>query len=40
LQPGWENAANNCHEKDMKHQPAKLKFLAIVKPQVDTTAAI
>jgi hypothetical protein len=38
-QPGCWDAANYCPERDMKYGTSKLKVLAVVKPQIDTTAA-
>jgi len=38
MQPGWGDAANYFCERDMKYGTAKLKVLAVVKPQIDTTA--
>jgi len=38
-QPGWGDAANNFHERDMKYGTTELKVPAVVKPQTDTTAA-
>jgi hypothetical protein len=38
-QPGWGDATNYFHERDMKYGSAELKVLAVVKPQRDTTAA-
>jgi len=36
---GWGDAANYFRERDMKYGTAKLKVPAVVKPQIDTTAA-
>ena len=38
-QPGWGDAAHYFLERDMKYGTAKLKGPAVVKPQMDTTAA-
>jgi len=38
-QPRWSDAANYFHERDMKYGTAELKVPAVVKPQIDTTAA-
>ena len=39
MQPGWGDAANYFCEKDMKYATAKLKVPAVIKPQIDITAA-
>ena len=39
MQPGWGYSANYFGERDMKYRTAKLKVPAVVKPQIDTTAA-
>jgi len=38
-QPGWGDAANYFCERDMKYRTAELKVPAVVKQQIDTTAA-
>jgi len=38
-QPGWGDAANYFRERDMNYGTTKLKVPAVVKPQIDTTAA-
>jgi hypothetical protein len=38
-QPGWGDAANYFHERDMKYGTAELKVPAVVKHRMDTTAA-
>jgi hypothetical protein len=38
-QPGWRDAANYFHERDMRYGTGKLKVPAVGKPQIDTTAA-
>jgi len=38
-QPGWRDAANYSHDRDIKYGTAELKVLAVVKDQIDTTAA-
>jgi len=38
-QPGWGDAANLFYERDMKDGTAELKFPAVVKPEIDMTAA-
>ena len=38
-QPGWGDAANYFHERDMRYGTGKLKVPAVGKPQIDTTAA-
>jgi hypothetical protein len=38
-QPGWGDAANYFHERDMRYGTAELKVPAGIKPQIDTTAA-
>jgi hypothetical protein len=38
-QPGWGDAANYFSQRDMRYGTAELKVLAVVKPQMDTTAA-
>jgi len=37
--PGWGNTANYFRERDMMYGTAELKVPAVVKPQIDTTAA-
>jgi len=37
--PGWVDAANSFHERDMKYCTAELKLPAVVKPPIDSTAA-
>jgi hypothetical protein len=37
--PGWEDAANYVCERDMIYGTAVLKVPAVVKPQIDRTAA-
>jgi len=39
MQPGWGDAAHYSHERDMKYGTAELMVLAVVKPQIDMTAA-
>jgi len=39
MQSGWGDAAHYFHERDMKYGTAELKVLAVVKPQIDMTAA-
>jgi hypothetical protein len=39
-QPGWGDAANYILERDTKYGTAELKVPVVVKPQIDTTAAI
>jgi hypothetical protein len=39
MQPGWGDAANYFIETDMKYGTAKLMVLAVLKYQIDTTAA-
>ena len=38
-QPGWGDAANYFRERDMRYGTAELKVPAVVKPQIETTAA-
>jgi len=38
-QPGWGDAANYFGERDMRYGTAELKVPAVVKPQIETTAA-
>jgi len=38
-QPGWGDAANYFGERDMKYETAKLNVPAVVKSQLDMTAA-
>jgi len=38
-QPGWGDAANYYRERDMMYTTTELKVAAVVKPQIDTTAA-
>jgi len=38
-QPGWGDAANCIRERDMKYGNAELNVLAVVTPQIETTAA-
>jgi hypothetical protein len=38
-QLGWGDAANYFRERDMRYGTAELKVPAVVKPQIDTTAA-
>jgi len=38
-QPGWGDAANYFHERDMRYGTAELKVPAVVKPQIEPTAA-
>jgi len=38
-QPGWGDAANYCRERDMRYGTAELMVPAVVKPQIDSTAA-
>jgi len=38
-QPGWGDAANHFHERDMKYRTTELKVPAVVKPPTDTPAA-
>jgi len=38
-QPGWGDAANNFRERYMRYGTAELKIAAVVKPQIETTAA-
>jgi hypothetical protein len=38
-QPGWGDAANDVHERDMMYVTAELKVQAVVKLQMDTSAA-
>jgi len=38
-QPGCKDAAKYFRERDMKYGTAELKVLAVVTPQIDTTAA-
>jgi len=38
-QPGWWDADNYFRQRDMKYGTAELKVLAVVKPQIDMTAA-
>ena len=38
-QPGWGDAAQYIRMRDMKYGTAKLKVPAVVKPQIETTAA-
>jgi len=38
-QPGWGDAANYCHKRDMRYGTTELEVPAVVKPQIDTTAA-
>jgi len=38
-QPGWGDAANYICERDMKYGTARLNVPAVVKLQIDTTAA-
>jgi hypothetical protein len=38
-QPGWGDTANYCRERDMRYGTAELKVPAVVKPQIDMTAA-
>jgi hypothetical protein len=39
MQPGWEDVANDICWGDMKNMTTELKVPAVVKPQIDTTAA-
>ena len=39
MQPGWGDAANNFSERDLEYGTAGSKVPAVVKPQIDTTAA-
>jgi len=38
-QPGWGDAANYFRQRDMRYGTAELKVPAVVKPQMETTAA-
>ena len=38
-EPGWGDAADYIHERDMKYGTTELKVLAVVKPQTDIAAA-
>jgi hypothetical protein len=38
-QPGWGDAANYFRERDMTYGTAQLEVPAVVKPQIETTAA-
>jgi len=38
-QAGWEDAANYYRERGIKYRTAELKVPAVVRPQIDTTAA-
>jgi len=38
-QPGWGDAANYFRERDMMYGTAELKVPAVVKPQIEMTAA-
>ena len=38
-QPGWGDTANNFRERDIKYGTTELRIPAVVKPQIDTTAA-
>jgi len=38
-QPGWGDAAIYSRERNMRYGTAELKVLAVVKPQIETTAA-
>jgi len=38
-QQGWGDGANYLRERDMKYGTTELKVPAVVKPQIDTTAA-
>jgi len=38
-QPGWGDAADYFHERDMMYGTTERKVPAVVKPQTDTTAA-
>jgi len=38
-QPGWGDAANYFSERDVKYGTAELKVMAVIKPQMDITAA-
>jgi len=40
MQLGWGDAANYFSERNMKYGTAELKVPAVVKPQIDMTAAI
>jgi len=37
MQPGWGDAADYFHERDVKYRQTELKVPAVVKPQTDTT---
>jgi len=37
--PGWGDVVNYFHARDMKYRTAELKLPAVVKPQIDITAA-
>jgi hypothetical protein len=39
IQPGWADAANYFHERDIRYGTAELKVPAVIKPQKDMTAA-
>jgi len=38
-QPGWGDAANYYCERDLKYGTTELKVPAVIKPEIDTTAA-